>query len=163
MKEQHDTTRSRPDWAGPEDEIAILVMQLSSDLGAYYARQVSEFGLTFPQALLIRQLRQPLPMKAAADRMHCDASNLTGIVDRLATRGLVERRTRDEDRRIKELVLTQEGERLRDQLDKIPTFTPGVRDLSADDRATLIGLLRSTLAPLQDADRGTQESATAPR
>lgn len=159
MTDRHEATR--PDWAGPEDEIAILVMQLSGDLGAYFARQVSEFGLTFPQALLMRQLRQPLPMKAAADRMHCDASNLTGIVDRLETRGLVERRTRAGDRRVKELVLTKEGERLRGQLDEVPTFTPGLRDLSTDDRATLIALLRSTLESLQKADRSTRESATA--
>lgn len=158
MTEGHEATR--PDWAGPEDEIAILLMQLSGDLSAYFARQVSEFGLTFPQALLIRQLGQPLPMKAAADRMHCDASNLTGIVDRLETRGLVERRTRGEDRRVKELVLTEEGERLRGQLDNVPTFAPGLRDLSTDDRATLIGLLRSTLESLQQADPGMQESAT---
>jgi DNA-binding MarR family transcriptional regulator len=153
MSEPVDATV--PDWAGPEDQIAILVMRLSGDLGAYLARQVSAFGLTFPQALLIRQLRQPLPMKAAADRMHCDASNLTGIVDRLETRGLVERRTRVEDRRVKELVLTSEGELLRGQLDRVSAFTPGIRDLSTDDQARLIGLLRTTLESLQEADRAT--------
>jgi DNA-binding MarR family transcriptional regulator len=42
-------------------------------------------------------------MKQIAGRMHCDASNLTGIVDRLEGRGLVERRVRADDRRVNDL------------------------------------------------------------
>jgi DNA-binding MarR family transcriptional regulator len=100
-------------------------------------------------------------MKAAADRMHCDASNLTGIVDRLEARGLVMRRSHPTDRRVKELVLTDAGERLRDELDKLPPFAPRLSELSADDRATLVELLRRTLASLHEADVTAVESVPA--
>ena len=37
---------------------------------------------------------QPVPMGRLADTLGCDASNVTGLVDRLEARGLVERRAR---------------------------------------------------------------------
>jgi DNA-binding MarR family transcriptional regulator len=143
---------TRAESVVPGDEIGILVIELSRQLVTRFTRQASEWGLTFPQAYLIRQLGRPLSMKAAADRMHCEASNLTGIVDRLEARGLVVRRSHSTDRRVKELVLTDAGERLRDQLDNLPAYIPRLSELSADDRATLIELLRRTLASLREAD-----------
>jgi MarR family transcriptional regulator, organic hydroperoxide resistance regulator len=146
------------EWATTGDEIAILAIEVARELAAGFTRQASERGLTFPQAFLIRQLGRPMSMKAVADRMHCDASNLTGIVDRLEARGLVVRRSHPTDRRIKELVLTDDGERLRDQLDKLPPYAPRLSELSADDRATLIELLRRTLASLHEAGASPVES-----
>jgi DNA-binding MarR family transcriptional regulator len=152
---------TRHEWAVTGDEIAILVIEVARELATGFTRQASERGLTFPQAFLIRQLGRPLSMKAVADRMHCDASNLTGIVDRLEARGLVVRRSHPTDRRVKELVLTGAGERLRDELDKLPPYAPRLSQLSAAERATLIELLRRTLASLHEADATAVESAPA--
>jgi len=58
----------------------------------------------------------PLPMRTLAETLSCDASNVTGLVDRLEERGLVERRPSPEDRRVKVLRLTPAGERLRGSL-----------------------------------------------
>jgi DNA-binding MarR family transcriptional regulator len=151
---------TRPEWAEPGDDIATLVVELARELATHFTRQVSEYGLTYPQAFLIRQLGRPLSMKAAADRLQCEASNLTGIVDRLEARGLVVRRSHSTDRRVKQLVLTDAGERLRDQLEKLPPYAPRLSELSADDRATLAELLRRSLASLREADAAV-ESASA--
>ena len=40
-------------------------------------------------------------MSALAHALHCDNSNVTGIVDRLEAAGLVERRAAEHDRRVK--------------------------------------------------------------
>jgi DNA-binding MarR family transcriptional regulator len=145
-----------PEWAERGDDIATLVVELARELATHLTRQVSEYGLTYPQAFLIRQLGRPLSMKAAADRLQCEASNLTGIVDRLEARGLVARRSHSTDRRVKELVLTDAGERLHDQLDKLPPYAPRLSELSADDRATLAELLRRSLASLREADAAVE-------
>jgi MarR family transcriptional regulator, organic hydroperoxide resistance regulator len=74
-----------------------------------------EFGLS-PAQLHALRLIEPgsaLPMSSLAGRLFCDASNVTGIVDRLEARGLIERRPAAHDRRVKLLALTDEGERLR--------------------------------------------------
>ena len=59
---------------------------------------------------------RPLPMSRLADTLSCDASNVTGLVDRLESRGLVRRQPSVEDRRVKVLQLTPAGSRLRRQL-----------------------------------------------
>jgi DNA-binding MarR family transcriptional regulator len=130
---------------GPEEEIAALVIRLASDLEAWITRVVAPLGLTEPQALLIRRLRRPMSMGTAAEALHCDASNLTGIVDRLERRGLVERWALPTDRRVKELVLTDAGRHLLRQLEGLATVAPGLSDLSSDEQAALIRLLRRAL------------------
>src|SRR5260221_3569016 len=56
---------------------------------------------------------RPIPMGQLAETLACDASNVTGLVDRLESPRLVRRRPSAEDRRVKVLVLTQTGCRLR--------------------------------------------------
>lgn len=51
----------------------------------------------------------PRPMRELATIIRCDASYLTGVVDRLEELGLVERRPSVEDRRVKVLVVTDKG------------------------------------------------------
>src|SRR3954453_6997838 len=59
---------------------------------------------------------RPIPMGQLADTLACDASNVTGLVDRLESRGLVRRSAAAKDRRVKVLELTATGSRLRTQL-----------------------------------------------
>jgi DNA-binding MarR family transcriptional regulator len=116
---------------GPEEEIVALVIRLASDLEAWIARAVAPLGLTEPQALLIRRLRRPMSMGTAAEALHCDASNLTGIVDRLEKRGLVERRT-------------------------LATAAPGLSALSGDEQEALIQLLHRALEPREASTSSTE-------
>ena len=54
-------------------------------------------------------------MRKLAQLLDYDASNLTTLVDRLTARGTLERQADPADRRVKALVLTPEGRRLREQ------------------------------------------------
>ncbi len=75
----------------------------------------AEFRLSPPQVYALRLLEpeQPLPMGRLACALGCDASNVTGIVDRLEQRGLIERRPSERDRRVKVLVVTDQGAEVR--------------------------------------------------
>ena len=77
-----------------------------------------ELGLSPAQCHVLHLIEpgRPLPMRKLAETLSCDASNVTGLVDRLEEHGLVERRPSAEDRRVKELRLTPAGERLRASL-----------------------------------------------
>jgi DNA-binding MarR family transcriptional regulator len=59
---------------------------------------------------------QPIQMGRLAEALSCDASNVTGLIDRLERRGLVERRASAHDRRVKVLQLTPAGRKVRDLL-----------------------------------------------
>ena len=67
---------------------------------------------------------RPIPMGQVAETLACDASNVTGLVDRLESRGLVRRRPSDADRRVKVLVLTPAGSHLRALLVERMTAAP---------------------------------------
>jgi DNA-binding MarR family transcriptional regulator len=89
---------------------------------------------------------QSVPMGHLADRMACDASNVTGLVDRLESRGLLRRRPSDQDRRIRVLQLTPAGLRVRDLLvERMSTPPPILDRLSAGERQALVRILRRLL------------------
>ena len=83
-----------------------------------------EFDLMPPQQMVLGLLDEPKPMGELAQHMHCDSSNITGIVDRLEERGLVERQAAERDRRVKLVALTAEGEALRDELARRRSVPP---------------------------------------
>jgi DNA-binding MarR family transcriptional regulator len=64
-----------------------------------------EYGLTAVQvhALYILDQQGSVATGKVANALHCDASNVTGIVERLVTSGLVERHEDPDDRRAKKL------------------------------------------------------------
>src|SRR5205823_14909800 len=104
---------SRP--AGAAMEAWALVRQLwLTNLPGFQAA-CAEHELTKPQAGALLQLdpERPIPMSGLAGALMCDASNVTGIVDRLEDRGLVDRRGAPPARRIRMLALTPQGARVR--------------------------------------------------
>src|SRR6266581_3033104 len=74
----------------------------------------SEFELSPAQCHVLHLIEpdRPVPMGRLAQALACDASNVTGLVDRLESRGLVRRQPSPEDRRVKALELTPAGARL---------------------------------------------------
>jgi len=87
---------------------------------------------------------RPLPMGRLADTLSCDASNVTGLVDRLETRGLVRRQASPGDRRVKVLQLTPAGSRIRAQLLRRMTGRSlPLSRLSPDQQRALVKILET--------------------
>lgn len=85
---------------------------------------------------------QPMPMGRLARTLSCDASNVTGLVDRLESRKLIERRASPADRRVKVLVLTPLGVRLRTELHQRMSDPPDpLSRLTPEEQRTLVALL----------------------
>src|SRR5215212_3228912 len=100
----------------------------------------AEFGLTPPQMFALRTLEpdRPVPMRELAAQLHCDSSNVTGLVDGLEAHGLVERRSAEHDRRVRMLVVTEHGAQVRERLHEvIHEVPPALASLSADDQRAL--------------------------
>jgi DNA-binding MarR family transcriptional regulator len=85
-------------------------------------------------------------MGRLAETLACDASNVTGLVDRMESRGLVQRRASAGDRRVKVLVLTPTGARLRALLvQRLTTAPASLERLSAREHRMLVRLLERLL------------------
>jgi MarR family transcriptional regulator, organic hydroperoxide resistance regulator len=104
-----------------------------------------ELGLRPPSFGALRALDRPRTMSEIAGVLHCDNSNVTGIVDGLEERGLATRTTSEDDRRVKPIALTAKGRRVRARLTRaVEKPPPWLANLSARDQRALRDLLRRT-------------------
>ncbi|MDO0927874.1 MarR family transcriptional regulator [Streptomyces sp. TG1A-8] len=133
------------------DAVTMEVVELIGDVVARfyadYEEAAGEHALTGPQARLLSLLSvEPLPMRKLAQRLKCEPSNVTGIVDRLEVRGLVERRPDPTDRRVKLAAATGEGVRVaRDLREGLRFAREPLAGLSDAERRSLRDLLRRML------------------
>jgi DNA-binding MarR family transcriptional regulator len=132
--------RSSPD---PAAEAWALIGRLFFEYGRPRLMALGqELELSPPQGVLLRFLDQPRAMGEVAQLMHCDNSNMTGIVDRLEERGLVQRTAASGDRRVKLIALTDAGEKLRDELIRRTAEPPEpIERLSKADQRALRDLV----------------------
>ena len=81
-------------------------------------RSLGRRGLTPNDARALSSLDRKAgrTMRDLAEEWECDASNATWIVDRLERAGLAERRAVPTDRRVRHVVLTSKGERVKAEL-----------------------------------------------
>ena len=90
---------------------------------------------------------RPVPMGQLAQTLSCDASNVTGLIDRLETRGYIRRQPAPGDRRVKVLELTPAGCRRRAQLVKhLRSAMVPLARLSPAEQRRLVRLLESVVS-----------------
>ncbi|MFE0451540.1 MarR family winged helix-turn-helix transcriptional regulator [Streptomyces sp. NPDC058914] len=129
-------------------EVVELIGEVVARYHADYEEAAAGHALTGAQAKLLGLLSlEPLPMRKLANRLKCEPSNVTGIVDRLEARGLVERRPDPADRRVKLAVATEEGRRVAKGLRESLRFArEPLAGLAEEERVVLRGLLQRMLS-----------------
>jgi DNA-binding MarR family transcriptional regulator len=98
--------------ATPEITTADLMDAVAGVSAAFwidFAAAAAAHGLSATQAKALSAVQEPVPMRALAERLGCDASNVTGIVDRLESLGLATRAAGAADRRVKMVTITPAG------------------------------------------------------
>jgi DNA-binding MarR family transcriptional regulator len=127
-------------WAG--------LLEASAAVEEENQRVCRDLEVTTIQAWTLKYLdpERPCSMSTLAAAYACDASNITAVVDKLEARGLVERRASDSDRRMKMLVVTAVGARLRRKLIERWHAPPlWIRALAAEDQERLGAILERAL------------------
>lgn len=135
--------------ADPAAESWQLVLELLlSERPPRIPAVAQEFDLS-PMGMHAMRNLEPgaeLPMSALAEFVGCDASNITGIVDRMEARGLIERRDSPRDRRVKLIALTPEGAELRERLmERLHEPPAAIAGLTRAEQRTLRDVLRRAL------------------
>ncbi|HVF77341.1 MAG TPA: MarR family transcriptional regulator [Solirubrobacteraceae bacterium] len=132
----------------PVEDAWALMGRLFWQLRPRMVRVAGEFGLSPPQLFALKTLDpdNPVPMSTLASALHCDNSNVTGLVDGLEAQGLVERRLGEHDRRVRMLVVTERGAEVRARLAAVmQEVPPELATLSAADQKALRDILRRAL------------------
>ncbi|MER5380175.1 MarR family transcriptional regulator [Streptomyces sp. NPDC002688] len=140
-------TQKRPRIDPLTMEVVELIGTVVARYHDEYEDAAAEHALTGAQARLLSLLSlEPLPMRRLAQQLKCEPSNVTGIVDRLEARGLVERRPDPADRRVKLAAATTEGRGVARGLREALNFArEPLAELSDEERLTLRDLLRRML------------------
>lgn len=160
MSVQPDTPTT--DQASPELEAYTLLRQINSMMDTYNRYDLRSEELTVPQFMILTYATADgVPLSEISARMLCDNSNLTGIVDRLISKGYVERRPDPQDRRVSLICITSAG------AEKLRRIKPRhharvsrrMRSLSSDQVYELRNLLKQLfeglqVTPLEEEARG---------
>jgi DNA-binding MarR family transcriptional regulator len=142
--------------------LAERVLRVHEALQHTVAALMGQLSLTEPLANAIWQLGRdgrPLSRRELAQRLDCDPSNVTFLVDRLEERGLVKRAVDPHDRRVKAVSLTAAGVAVRARLVSSTAGAPIFAALTKAQKQQLIRLLQVCL---QGTEQPRHAAAPAP-
>jgi DNA-binding MarR family transcriptional regulator len=137
---------------GERDEVAEIWSLLTPMFLASrdrFFQVIGDLGLTPPHGHAVMMLAGgSAKMRDLATQMSCDASYVTNVVDRLEELGLAKRQESAGDRRVREVVLTPQGEQAAKRVEAAMRQPPdALRLLSARDSAAFLRILRKLGPP----------------
>lgn len=141
-------------------EACEALVELMFSQKARVEHVAAEFELSAPQAGILWHLGEgpAVPMGMLATQMHCDPSNITGMVDKLEHRGLLRRAASTEDRRVKLLEITPAGLDIRSRfLAAVREPPPWLLALSSSDQCLLRDVARRALEKLQSFEHALKD------
>lgn len=125
----------------------LQLLALADRLQEHWSLCARQHGLSGAQikALLNIASGEHVTMRVLAGRIGYDASNLTGLVDRLEDAGLLERGADAADRRTTRLTLTTEGKRVRDDFWRTLNASGPLDSLTSAQLDAMIDVLHCAL------------------
>lgn len=131
-----------------EEQVCFALYAASRAVTDTYRPLLGEFGLTYPQYLVLLTLweRDPRTVKEIADALHLDYGTVSPLLKRLEARGLVRRERLASDERTVAVTLTDEGRAMQSAAAHIPAAISCATGLDHDARRSLIRALRELTA-----------------
>lgn len=131
------------------DELSRLI----DTFKVFHGRAADQYNLTKVQLFALYSIgkRGEVAMGQMASVLHCDASNITGLVDRLVHQDLVVRREDTKDRRTKQLALTAKGQKIIEEVNAQLPQALGCERLNAQEQQTLYEIVQKMIGNDQPA------------
>jgi DNA-binding MarR family transcriptional regulator len=140
-------------------EVLAELIRQAHELGQGIA---AESGLTVSDTKALFMLGSPMTMKDLGQRLGCDPSFITSVADALEKHGLARREPCPHDRRSKTIVLTPEGEKIRDRIrGELSARAPWCATLDTSERRCLLHLIRKMLRRHDGGDDVTTAAAAS--
>jgi MarR family transcriptional regulator, organic hydroperoxide resistance regulator len=145
------------------------LIRLHGRMSAAVAEALRGIGLSVPQCDVLTTLteQEGLSQQHLAERLYVTKGNISGLIDRLAAAGYVQRRAILGDRRSHALFLTEAGRRIAEQGIAVQRSFVALTIGSLGERQ--LAELEAALIAVRDrvrektADRGRSEEPAAPR
>jgi MarR family transcriptional regulator, organic hydroperoxide resistance regulator len=127
-------------------EILESVSELIGRVMSRGEQLAQKLSIPAPFIKALHTMDCPMAMKELGKRMHCDPSFVTLVADMLEKRGLARREPHPADRRVKNIVLTDDGRSLKHRLETEIASRMPWRSLNDDERAQFLALIRKMLS-----------------
>ena len=152
---QREIKKKRP-FEMPEQEALLNLLRTADQLQIRFARLFRQYGLTPQQYNILRILRgegRPLPILEIASRMITVVPGITGLIDRLESASLVERKRCEQDRRVTYVAIAPQAVEILRQIDGPlnELHRKVLGHMTADELAALSRLLEKARQPGIDA------------
>lgn len=138
-------------------QIAVAVFHAEVEAAGFDLTPVQYAALTTIAA------RPGVDQATLAGLIAYDRTTITGVVDRLAQKGLVVRQANSRDRRVRELVTTEAGRHILEKIEPAVQAAQRsmLRGLNADEADLLIRLLQKAVAAGNELSRAPQRDVPA--
>lgn len=154
-----------PDADGLSAEAAFGMLYTYDLLHQIMNRQLAKFGLSRSTLNILMLLRQGEPegmlLSDLGELMLVSRANITGLIDHLEEKGYVRRVVDVQDRRARFARLTKHGQALIDRYAPVHfrSITDLLKDLSGEEKETLVELLDKTRGSLRSHTAGPQHGS----
>lgn len=138
------------------DEIVLSIRKLAHSDKLYTKQLNRRHQVSLPQLLCLKALcmEGPMPISKIGENLLVKSSTITGVIDRLEKKGLVERSRIGTDRRVITIRLTGSGSEM--AADRMPSIhrniTHGLRNLAASEIQHIADSLNILVAMLEEPD-----------
>jgi DNA-binding MarR family transcriptional regulator len=133
-----------------DSETWLLLQEVAFSNRPRWMAVIREYDLIPPHWIALQTLDEPKPMGELAKQLACDNSNVTWITDRLEERGLATRTQSPHDRRVRLLVLTPKGRRLREEIRRrLAEAPPAITELPSEEQRALRDTLKRIVERLE--------------
>ena len=139
--------------------VNILNCKLKKHLSEVFKK--NGVNLTAEQYLVMDTLwnEGTLTQQAIAFIIQKDKNSVTQFIDNLEKKGLVTRSVAKEDRRVNNIVVTEEGKALKDSTKQlaIDTMNLALKDIPEEDVLTFVSVLKKVCANISDFGKNPNE------
>ncbi|MFD7880066.1 MarR family winged helix-turn-helix transcriptional regulator [Streptomyces sp. NPDC059766] len=137
-----------------EDQLCFALYAAQRALTNRYRPLLEQFGLTYPQYLVMLVLWQhgALPIKKLGTLLELDYGTLTPLLKRLEAHGLIRRQRQVDDERSVQITLTDEGTGLRDRIRVVPASIAQAAGLTQQESMDAKMLLEHLHANLSSSE-----------
>ena len=134
-------------------QVCFALAVAARNVIAVYRPVLEPLGLTHPQYLVMLALWQhgPLSVKALSGLLQLDPGTLSPLLKRLEAAGLLRRERDPKDQRNLALALTDKGQALRAQAEKVPAGIIERLGMPVEELMELHGVLTRVIAASQRA------------
>lgn len=133
-----------------ENQICFPLYACAKEIVRKYKPYLDEIDLTYTQyiAMMVMWERKHVNVKELGQCLYLDSGTLTPVLKKLEAKGYVQRNRSKEDERNLSVVLTEEGEKLKEKASTIPARISKCVELSEEEAKTLYGLLYKVLGQI---------------